>query len=56
VHVHVHVQDTNETKAAGCAGFGRFLSMCNGMIAIVSKNYFERLWCVDELARTLTLT
>ena len=44
------LQDTNETKAAGTESFGRFLELCDGMIAIVSKEYFTRLWCVYELA------
>lgn len=43
-------QRDDETKAAGVAGFGRFLGQCEGMIAFVSETYFTRLWCVYELA------
>lgn len=44
------LQDTDETKAAGCGSFRRFLGLCDGMIAFVSPLYFRRLWCVYELA------
>ena len=44
------LQDTPETISAGVAGFSRFLGNCNGMIAFVSASYFQRLWCVYELA------
>jgi hypothetical protein len=44
------LQDTAETRAAGVAGFARFLAHCDGMIVFTSPKYFERLWCVYELA------
>ena len=43
-------QESNETKAAGVAGFSRFLGQCDRMVAFISRDYFTRLWCVYELA------
>ena len=37
-------QTNDETKAAGVAGFKRFLGKCDKMVALISENYFERLW------------
>ena len=47
-------QTNDETKAAGVAGFKRFLGKCDKMVALISENYFERLWCVYELVRAAT--
>ena len=47
-------QTDDETKAAGVAGFKRFLGKCDKMVALISENYFERLWCVYELVRAAT--
>jgi len=43
-------QDTPETVAAGVARFEHFLERSDRMVAFVSPAYFERLWCVYELA------
>jgi len=43
-------QESDETKAAGVAGFKRFLGQCDRMVAFISPSYFTRLWCVYELA------
>ena len=43
-------QATDETKAAGVAGFKRFLGRCDKMVAFIGPSYFQRLWCVYELA------
>jgi len=43
-------QENNVTKAAGVAGFERFLGKCDRMIAFIGPTYFSRLWCVYELA------
>lgn len=42
--------DTPQTIAKGVAGFQRFLSSSDKMVALVSAAYFERLWTVYELA------
>ena len=41
---------TPESIAAGIAGFKRFVESSEKMVAFVSAAYFERLWCVYELA------
>ena len=43
-------QATPETITAGIAGFKRFVESSEKMVAFVSAAYFERLWCVYELA------
>ena len=43
-------QTSDETKMAGVAGFPIFLGKCDKMVALISANYFSRLWCVFELA------
>ena len=43
-------QHTPETIDAGVEGFKRFVEHADKMVAFVSPNYFERLWCVYELA------
>jgi len=43
-------QDTPATIAAGLASFERFLHSCDRMVAFISPAYFDRLWCVYELA------
>merc|ERR1711918_183863 len=40
----------DETKAAGCAAFPRYLAACDRALVFVSPLYFSRLWCVYELA------
>ena len=35
-------QTDDETKAAGVAGFKRFLGQCDKMVALISPNYFSR--------------
>ena len=42
-------QSTPETTAAGVAGFSRFLSKCDRMVALISTSYFSRLWCATPL-------
>ena len=43
-------QATPETISAGIAGFKRFVESSEKMVAFASPAYFERLWCVYELA------
>jgi len=43
-------QDTPETIAAGIAAFDDVMRSSDRMVAFVSRDYFERLWSVYELA------
>ena len=43
-------QDDEEAKAVGIASIGAILDRSQRMLALVSADYFERLWCVFEVA------
>eukprot|EP00961_Rhodomonas_salina_P297155 3936990-Rhodomonas_salina.2 len=43
-------QRSDETKAAGVASFPVVLQSCDYMVALISADYFRRVWCVYELA------
>eukprot|EP01047_Picozoa_sp_COSAG01_P041192 COSAG01_NODE_3520_length_5979_cov_3.900170_4_plen_236_part_00 len=43
-------QDSDEAKAQGIASLGAILDRSERMLALVSSDYFSRLWCVFEYA------
>ena len=43
-------QDSDEAKARGIASLGAILDRSERMLALVSSDYFSRLWCVFEYA------
>ena len=43
-------EDDAQQKASGIANLGALLDRSERMIALVSEDYFDRMWCVFEFA------